>query len=33
VQNGDAHEVVPVGEIAARLVACVRGGVAARRAG
>jgi len=33
VQNGDAHEVVPVGEIAARLVACVRGGVAARRTG
>jgi two-component system chemotaxis response regulator CheB len=33
VQNGDAHEVVPVGEIAGRLVACIRGGVAARRAG
>lgn len=32
VLNGDAHEVVPVGEIAARLRACVGGGIAARRA-
>ncbi len=32
VQNGDAHEVVPVDQIASRLRACVRGGSAARSA-
>ena len=32
VQNGDAHEVVPVNAIASRLLACARNGAATRSA-